>query len=245
VETLDEALEAKEIKEAVEAFEALEARDETTGWSWITPPNLLVGIGHRRGVGKDTFGALLDEALFRGGYQVHRLAFARSMKNFAHKIFKHHGLKDFFHYATHPRSETDRELPWLNKRTPRDIWIAFANAMRGIERDIWVRHLDNEINNIICMTQRNVLQPRALIITDVRFSNEAESIKDWRGFLVNIVRPEAEVFDDPAEHNLDYYKGWDMEVLNNGTIDDLKVQVNILANYLMSSREEDRKDGPQ
>lgn len=65
------------------------------------------------------------------------------------------------------------------------------------------------------------------IITDVRFPNEAEAIKERKGIVVRIERkqPEGTIgTQHSSETSLDNYTGWDVVVDNNGTLEQLYQQ---------------------
>ena len=99
-------------------------------------PRLIVGLGHRKRVGKDTFADFLDDSLSSMGWLVVRQPFALYMKEAAHDLFKWAGLRQRIHYKLYPE-EKERPLPLLGK-SPRDIWIEFGNALRAIHPDTWV-----------------------------------------------------------------------------------------------------------
>lgn len=61
-----------------------------------------------------------------------------------------------------------------------------------------------------------------VVITDVRFPNEAQRVKAEGGFVVRINRPGvAPVNDHPSEIGLDEW-GFDFTVPNNGSLEDLR-----------------------
>jgi hypothetical protein len=67
------------------------------------------------------------------------------------------------------------------------------------------------------------------IITDCRFPNEAQSIKDRDGIIIRVERPGlTQINDHPSEHSLDSWS-FDYKIINDGDLDKLTVQVrNIL-----------------
>ena len=66
------------------------------------------------------------------------------------------------------------------------------------------------------------------IITDVRFPNEAQAIKDRGGVLIRVNRPGIPVGEHPSEIALDDYYGWDFIVHNDKTLADLELTVLML-----------------
>jgi len=63
------------------------------------------------------------------------------------------------------------------------------------------------------------------IITDVRFPNEANAIKERGGVLIRVNRGLATGVEHESETALDDYEGFDYIIENTGTIEDLKYQV--------------------
>lgn len=65
-----------------------------------------------------------------------------------------------------------------------------------------------------------------IVITDVRYPNEADWVKEWGGKLWNVTREEPleEINRDPnheSEIALDDYEGWDSVISNEGTLEEL------------------------
>lgn len=58
-------------------------------------------------------------------------------------------------------------------------------------------------------------------ITDVRFPNEAQAIKDRNGILIRCNRGDGNTGNHPSETALDNYNKWDYVLDNNGTIEEL------------------------
>lgn len=193
-------------------------------------PNLIIGLGHRKRVGKDTFAGFLDDELAKRGYSVYKLAFASAMKSTAADIFGDAGLRDGLHYEVNPEHR-EIPLPKIGK-TPRQLWIELGNAVREIYPNTWVDIVKRVINVAAIRRAVNMAKPCAFIITDVRFPNEAAAVKSWGGVLVKVARPDAPVATDSAEVALDGYHDWDHGVLNDGTLGELKAEAVWLANNL-------------
>jgi hypothetical protein len=118
--------------------------------------------------------------------------------------------------------DANKKLP-LIKPTPRLLLQEIGtNLFRNqLCPNIWI---NSTINNI---------HPKDdIIITDVRFPNEAKAIKDKGGILIRIDRVTSPSRDGntfvnmrerthPSELALDDYKGWDYTINNNGTLKEL------------------------
>tara|TARA_X000001382_G_scaffold25412_3_gene16013 strand:+ start:13794 stop:14666 length:873 start_codon:yes stop_codon:yes gene_type:complete len=63
------------------------------------------------------------------------------------------------------------------------------------------------------------------IITDVRFENEAQAIKDRDGILIRVNRGSDNSSSHISETALDNYQDWSYVIDNNGSIEDLIVKV--------------------
>lgn len=202
----------------------------------MAAPNLIIGLGHRKRVGKDTFAGYLEEVLEQCGYRAHRLAFALPMKESAANLFGAFGLRDAAFYEAHPEMR-EVILPRLGK-TPRQLWIEYGNAVRTFWPDAWVELLNEQIEDIrYGFNEKERPRPLAFIITDVRFPNEAEAIKSWGGTLMEIRRNSAPTADDPAERALRDYMGWNWSIANEGSLDDLRTTAGRVADYVIGDRQ--------
>jgi hypothetical protein len=179
----------------------------------------IIGIGHRKGVGKDTFAGYLAEDLARKGYLPCVCSFADPLKSYAKSLFKSYGLKDGNYYDTH-RDEKEANLPCLDK-SPRDIYIELGLSMRRLDENFWIR-------------KALVERPHVdyLIVPDVRFPNEANVIRDSGGHLVKVINPDVPDTDDEADCALKDYRDWKTTIVNDGNLDDLDELAQCVANMV-------------
>lgn len=70
-------------------------------------------------------------------------------------------------------------------------------------------------------------QPTLLVISDVRFPNEVEYIKNRGGHVWRIERPGLSYPKDqhPSETALDNYQGFDEVIVNDGSVEDFRKKV--------------------
>jgi len=160
---------------------------------------LIVALGHKKFVGKDTVANILCDRL--GTYLTKRVSFAAPLKTISHQLFGYGGLKDGDYYETHT-AEKMAVLPLLGK-SPRDIWIAVGNDMRQIHSEVWCQAGLSQAKNAA-----------TAIVTDLRYPNEAKALDEAGAVLVKIERAAALKTDDVADCALDGYDGWDI-VYNN------------------------------
>lgn len=71
--------------------------------------------------------------------------------------------------------------------------------------------------------------PRPVVVPDVRFLNEAESLQSLSALLIRIDRKvpttDSSGGADESENDLDSFKEWDAVIENNGTISDLQREI--------------------
>jgi hypothetical protein len=195
---------------------------------------LIVGLGHRRRVGKDTLADLVYRRLIRADVKPARDAFARKLKKEAYHIFGYAGLLEAPHYDNTPELR-DKVLPAIGK-TPRDIWIELGNYAREIDPDVWVRAvIDAPVHETADV----------LLVTDVRYPNEAAAIRERGGLLVKVVRPDIPDSDDVADSALADMPDdqWDMIVINGGDKDSLAVKADYVAGFILERLTERRMVG--
>lgn len=95
----------------------------------------------------------------------------------------------------------------------RMLQVLGVSARENIHQDVWINAaLDRVLNDRI-------------VITDVRFINEAEAIRDRGGEIWRVVRPGVNAVNSHvSETQLDNYK-FDQYLVNDGSITDLHNQV--------------------
>lgn len=169
---------------------------------------MLIGLGYKARSGKDTVADFLEK---RCGFS--QVAFADALKEACAKVF---GLNNKQLYGN------EKEVPddyW--GVTPREILqkVGTECFRHGYADDIWIRALKKRINN-------RIHRGRDVVVTDVRFPNEAEAIKSWGGIVVRVDREGAGasggVQNHASEVSLDGWDKWDHVLLNDGTLGQLE-----------------------
>ncbi|WP_425837366.1 hypothetical protein [Streptomyces fractus] len=166
-----------------------------------------IGIIGRARVGKDTAGAYFVE---KHGYR--RVAFADPLKEAAlslDPIVDVSVTGDYFRLG-----EEVARWGWeaVKDDTPevRRILQELGAAMRALDPDFWLRQA-------VASAMKNGEDGVPTVITDVRYRNEAESLKRAGFHLVHIHRPGVPKLDHESEGAL----GWAdaaVTVVNNGDI---------------------------
>ncbi len=166
----------------------------------------IIGLCGRAGSGKDT----AAQALISEGFV--RIAFADPLKEAARAIF---GLT---------RKQTDGDLKevvdkFWGKSPRRIMQLLGTEAVRGcIDDDVWIKAARRRVIR---------LPSRRVVITDVRFPNEADAIRSWGGEIWRIERPGLNAVEPHAsETAMQDYKA-DLTVRNEAAVEDLHRVVRI------------------
>lgn len=178
---------------------------------------LILGLGHRDGVGKDTVADILATS---HGFK--KMAFADPLRDTCRAL-----------YGWSHKQMTDRDL----KETPDPFWgISPRTGLRKVGKELvrdnlgedhWVKLMELGLNHALDYTSR-------IVIPDVRFQNEAAFIKKFGGVLWKIDRPgfsDKEAVHE-SERNLLDYTGWDLIINNNDTQEKLEWFVNKMVSML-------------
>ena len=74
------------------------------------------------------------------------------------------------------------------------------------------------------------------IVSDLRFKNEAQGIRDAGGYLIRVERPgrpQISNADHPSEIDLDDWEDWDQVMLNAGTVDQYQMDCKGIINAII------------
>lgn len=142
---------------------------------------LIVGIFGPARSGKDTAGVAL-EAL-----GLHRLAFADPLRAMALRIDPMVAVDGHRHvHLAHVVDEVGWESAKKLGEVRRFLQRLGAEGLREIDTEFWIRLADREVD----------AHPEGVVITDVRFPNEADYVRARGGLLVRISRPHLGLDDD-------------------------------------------------
>lgn len=179
--------------------------DEELG---ITPNYNIIGLTGYAQSGKDTFASILVE---KYGYS--RIAFADKIRDFLYGINPMVAcsptgyLQDLVNLVGWDKAKQEPQV----RRLLQDLGISARDL---ISEDIWVT-----------AALSSVSKDQRVVITDVRFENEAATIKSMGGQLWRVKRSGVgPVNDHVSESEMDGYKV-DQIFVNNGTLEELQALI--------------------
>lgn len=186
---------------------------------------MIIGIGHRREVGKDLFGQMLQSELAYRKPDLHvvRTAFADPIYKICNELYGWAGFKSKDYYDHHKEEKENKIIEPIGK-TARQILIDMGTP--AVRKQVWDGTWLHYALNI---------KADLIIITDLRFPNEFQAIKDKNGLCVRIERDVPRVIDpfDP-DNQLINQEGWDALILNTGTKRELSEHVERFVEFLTS-----------
>lgn len=184
-----------------------------------TPP-LVVLLSGWAGSGKDTAAALLVDEL-----EFVRLAYADALKEDAAQLT---GIPlSVFHSVRKNAPLTVPVAAFPEARSPRDLLIQRAAAMRTIAPDTYATTVATQIGSSGCY-----------VVSDWRYVNEYDVMrctipKDANLLRVRVVRSDMPALTDPTEHYLDN-EVFDAIVQNDGSISDLRDNIKAIVHPYLS-----------
>lgn len=175
---------------------------------------LVIGLAGRAGSGKDTAAAYLSSC-----HAFERYAFAEPMRDMLEQMLIAAGLDYAYLFEPHLK---ERPIPgidvsyrhlaqtlgteWGRKLIGEDFWLRLADCALGFP--------DSPIHDRI-------------VVSDVRFPNEADWVRKRGGIVVRIDREVAPVRDHISEQLLDQIEPF-RRIDNTGSIDQLTEQLDEL-----------------
>lgn len=173
---------------------------------------MILGLAGKRGSGKSTAAKLIQELTPTINWQE---------KMFAAK------LKDMICTLLGCTREQLEDIDFKEKVnpvtgfSPRYLMQTLGTEWgRNLDYNFWVNALFSEY------------QPKVnWIITDVRFKNEAEIIRQHGGLVIRINRNTEEQDNHPSETSLDNYAHFNAIIDNNGTLDELHIKLMNVLEY--------------
>lgn len=216
---------------------------------------MIIGISGKARSGKDTFAEMLASALNKGAYPPYvMMAFANELKLRCQAAFdltweqlwgddkevydqRYPKMRGIPPYCLGNRDD-GKGLEFMEERkhwTAREIMQDYGAFYRSIDNEFWIKNLfkvaeEKEYTNVI--------------ITDVRYTNEANYIIDHGGYVIRVERESKDTVHNethPSEIELDDYKRFDFTVVNNWGLGELKQAAKDVAMFLKDSENDLKK----
>lgn len=199
---------------------------------------MIIGLGHKKQVGKDTVAKILLSFLYwdEVGMEMDKNSLLKNLR----KSYYRFGVTNWITMSFADKLKEVASIVFDIKRedwndssvkaslvsnynlTGRDILQKIGESFRKeISPDIWVNSLFSKYDKLNYRTHfEDTIKPN-LIITDVRMPNEAQAIKDRGGILIRVDRETRYKDNHISETALDDYDRWDYVIDNNGTLEEL------------------------
>lgn len=186
---------------------------------------MIISLSGKIGSGKDTVAEIIKQITPYHNWETKK--FAGKLKVIAEILT---GIPKI-HFEDQEFKKRDMGPEW--GMTYRELLQKLGtDALRnGLHENVWVNSLfaDYQANTVTVGTSEfDITEKDELpnwIITDCRFPNELNAIKERNGITIKVVRDNAVVSDHPSETALDTYTNWNYVIDNNGSIEDLKAKV--------------------
>lgn len=188
---------------------------------------VLIGLSGKKGVGKDLLGSYLVK-----NHDFIRLSFAEVLKEGVRRDFgltKEHtdGILKEAALPQYPKHEYD-----LGNWTPRELMIEYGQFFRQFSPNFWIQQAERKLQSLPCFISNN--DKYKIVVTDVRFENELEWIKNQGGTTVRLERfPDLNIYkeesNDISETALDNAE-FDYKIIKEENIDpkDLETQAKLI-----------------
>jgi hypothetical protein len=172
--------------------------------AFMSPPK-LIGLAGKARSGKDTVAKMLDDA-----FCVRRIALADPVRAAVAASLN----MTMEAYLDLPKEEV---LEWLGKsRRQLEQTLGTEWGRNLVNENLWLMVLEEKIEKYMDEWGEHV------VVTDVRFNNEACKIREMGGTIWHVIREDAPAVNEHvSEQGILFYPGVDEIIYNNGTIEEL------------------------
>jgi len=184
---------------------------------------LFIGLGYKAGVGKSTVAQHL-----RVRHKFAEYALADALKDTVAPLFNW------------DREDLDDQD--FKKTVDKNWGITPRHALQTLGTDCVRKTFGDDFWVKRMQLTMSMYEDKLVVVTDVRFLNEAQSIKKQGGLLWQIKRPltDAAAGTHISETEMDSFEGWDEVINNDGSLELLKARVDMaLAKVMLEKLEVD------
>lgn len=159
----------------------------------------IIGFSGLAGSGKDTAADIIENI---SNEKIYRCSIAGPLKEMVRAAY------DLTEDQVYTSKKDVLDEYW--RCTPRDLLIEIGTLMRDRDSDHWIKLLER-------LMKKAIESHDMIIITDVRYDNEAEFIRRMGGQIVGIKRKDWERKNDHASEN--GLTKYDIEIENEGVME--------------------------
>lgn len=189
------------------------------------PDPLIVGLCGLAGAGKDT---VADHLCSDHGFERH--AFAEPIRDMLTALLDGAGI-DYAHLFE--RRLKEQPVPGIGISGRRLMQTLGTEWGRSLDPDLWVRLAACTLG-LHDLPASSPIHDR-LVLTDVRFPNEAAWIQSLGGTLVRITRPGLSAGQHSSEQHIDAMP-WAWTICNDGSLLDLQDRVDLFVAGVLLER---------
>jgi hypothetical protein len=185
----------------------------------MTKP-LLIGLTGLAGSGKDTVRGLLQAR-----HEFNGIAFADPIRDMLSVLFTSCGVSD--DWMTE-RELKERDIPAIGASYRKMAQMLGTEWGRQIDPNFWLKITEAKVKYI------NEIDSGAIVISDVRFPNEAEWIQSQGGMIWKIIRPNIDAVREHASEALVNQLPYDWVIDNRGSIEDLGESIEMALDFCLA-----------
>ena len=168
----------------------------------------IIGLTGHAGTGKDTVRAVLEESGFTG------MAFADPIRGMLRELLTSSGISDCYMDERELKETIIPELDVSYRHMAQTLGTEWG---RSLQSDLWLRLAGSFMDDLAKSEQAS-----HFVISDVRFQNEADWVREHGGQVWRVTRPAASpVRDHVSEREVDaIVADWTLD--NSGTLVQLR-----------------------
>jgi len=187
-----------------------------------------IAIVGKAGSGKDTVYKILsknryNQVILTGQVEMKKIAFADSVKEIAMKMYPFLKKNVLFGPSKLRSTIIPNSFKDGQPLTVRQLLIDIGTKLgRSYNENIWIENLILKVNKL-----NKVQTNKMIVVTDVRFRNEFDALKNNNFFMIKLNRDDHTLINDISETQQDEIKDYEFNFIlnNNGTLKELEKEI--------------------